>query len=103
MGRRLRAALIFIPPRTWRDATGGVDGGSAPDVGHRNWKVVRQFVSKPALAWSTCELSARLGFVLKRPKKRLVKAQKREAFVAEYGRTRRGYGSEDLRRFPGRN
>ena len=55
-GRRLRrgrapvftragsAALIFeqtrgFPPRTWRDATGGVDGGSAGvarDVGHRN-------------------------------------------------------------------
>ena len=38
------AALIFeqtggSPPRTWRDATGGVDGGSAGvarDVGHRN-------------------------------------------------------------------
>ena len=39
------AALIFeqtggsAPPRTWRDATGGVDGGSAGvarDVGHRN-------------------------------------------------------------------
>ena len=39
------AALIFeqtggsVPPRTWRDATGGVDGGSAGvarDVGHRN-------------------------------------------------------------------
>ena len=56
LGRRLRrgrapvftragsAALIFeqtggSPPRTWRDATGGVDGGSAGvarDVGHRN-------------------------------------------------------------------
>ena len=51
---------------------------------------MRQFVSKRfgiGLSRSTClNYPHRLGFVLKRPKKRLVKAdeQKREAFVAEY-------------------
>ncbi len=51
---------------------------------------MRQFVSKRfgiGLSRSTClNYLHRLGFVLKRPKKRLVKAdeQKREAFVAEY-------------------
>ena len=51
---------------------------------------MRQFVSKRfgiGLSRSAClNYLHRLGFVLKRPKKRLVKAdeQKREAFVAEY-------------------
>ena len=51
---------------------------------------MRQFVSKRfgiGLSRSAClNYPHRLGFVLKRPKKRLVKAdeQKREAFVAEY-------------------
>ena len=55
-----------------------------------NWKVVRQFVSERfgiSLSRSSClNYPHRLGFVLKRPKKRLVKADeaKREAFVAEY-------------------
>ncbi len=54
------------------------------------WKVVRQFVSERfgiCLCRSGClNYLHRLGFVLKRPKKRLVKAdeQKRESFVAEY-------------------
>ena len=60
------------------------------EMANWNWKVVRQFVSKRfgiGLSRSTClNYLHRLGFVLKRPKKRLVKAdeQKREAFVAEY-------------------
>ena len=55
-----------------------------------NWKVVRQFLSERfsiSLSRSTClNYLHRLGFVLKRPKKRLLKAdaEKREAFVAEY-------------------
>ena len=55
-----------------------------------NWKVVRQFVSQRfgvSLSRSSClNYLHRLGFVLKRPKKRLVKAdeKKRESFVAEY-------------------
>ena len=63
---------------------------SGIEMANWNWKVVRQFVSKRfgiGLSRSAClNYLHRLGFVLKRPKKRLVKAdeQKREAFVAEY-------------------
>ena len=55
-----------------------------------NWKVVRQYISDHfgiSLSRSSClNCLHRLGFVLKRPKKRLLKADedKREAFVAEY-------------------
>ncbi len=64
------------------------------DLADWNWKVVRRFVQERfgvALARSTClHYLHRLGFVLKRPKKRLLKADeaKREAFVAEYARLR---------------
>ena len=60
------------------------------EMANWNWKVVRQFVSKRfgiGLSRSAClNYPHRLGFVLKRPKKRLVKAdeQKREAFAAAY-------------------
>ena len=63
---------------------------SGIEMANWNWKVVRQFVSKRfgiGLSRSTClNYLHRLGFVLKRPKKRLVKADeaKRESFVAEY-------------------
>ena len=55
-----------------------------------NWKGVRQFVQERfgvALSSRTClDYLHRLGFVLKRPKKRLLKAdaEKRAAFVAAY-------------------
>jgi hypothetical protein len=55
-----------------------------------NWKGVRQFVQNRfgvALSSRTClNYLHRLGFVLKRPKKRLLKAnaEKRAAFVAAY-------------------
>jgi len=55
-----------------------------------NWKVVRQFVQDRfgrALSRSSCNnYLHRLGFVVKRPKKRLLKAdaEKGEAFVAAY-------------------
>ena len=55
-----------------------------------NWKVVHQFVSERfsiSLSRSGClNYLHRLGFVLQRPKKRLVKAdeRKRECFAAEY-------------------
>jgi transposase len=55
-----------------------------------NWKVVRQFVQerfgRVLSRSSCCNYLHRLGFVLKRPKKRLLKAnaEKREAFVATY-------------------
>jgi transposase len=60
------------------------------DLANWNWKVVRAFIERrfqEALARSTClKYLHRLGFVLKRPKKRLLKADmaKREAFVARY-------------------
>jgi len=58
------------------------------------WKVVRQFVKERFGRWlssrSCLNYLHRLGFVLKRPKKRLLKAnaKKREAFVAAYVRLR---------------
>ena len=65
---------------------------SQADIGvsNWNWKAVRQFVRDRfglALSRSSClNYLHRLGFVLKRPKKRLVKADpvRREAFVGEY-------------------
>ena len=60
------------------------------ELANWNWKVVHQFVSERlgiSLSRSSClNYLHRLGFVLKRPKKRLVKADEgeREAFVAEY-------------------
>ena len=54
------------------------------------WRVVREFVLKRfgiELSRSSClNYLHRLGFVLRRPKKRLLKADeaKREAFVAQY-------------------
>jgi transposase len=60
------------------------------DVADWNWKVVRQFVEARCgirLSRSSClRYLHRLGFVYKRPKKRLLKADeaKRAAFVEEY-------------------
>ena len=59
-----------------------------------NWKIVRQLVSERfgiRLSRNSClNYLHRLGFVLKRPKKRLLKADegKREAFVSEYAALR---------------
>lgn len=58
------------------------------DLANWNWKVVRQFVSErfgKLLSSRSClNYLHRLGFVVKRPKKRLLKANrdKRETFVA---------------------
>ena len=74
----LKAAVQELP------STSGIG------LANGNWKGVRQFVSEQfsiRLSRSSClNYLHRLGFVLKRPKKRLVKANdaKREAFVAEY-------------------
>ena len=63
---------------------------SGTELANWNWRVVRQFVSERYgidLSRSSClNYLHRLGFVLRRPKKRLLKADaaKREAFVAEY-------------------
>jgi Winged helix-turn helix len=60
------------------------------DLGDWNWKVVRQFVGERfglALGRSSClNYLHRLGFVLKRPKKRLLQAspERRAVFVREY-------------------
>lgn len=60
------------------------------DLANWNWKVVRQFIDEQfhaTLCRSSClNYLHRLGFVLKRPKKRLLKADedKREAFLTDY-------------------
>lgn len=60
------------------------------DMANWNWKGVRLFIQQRfshRLSRSSClNYLHRLGFVLKRPKKRLVKAnaEKRDAFVADY-------------------
>ena len=68
------------------------------ELSNWNWRVVRRFVQERfglALSRSSClnypvsstgQALHRLGFVLKRPKKRLLKADpaRREAFVGEY-------------------
>ena len=60
------------------------------ELANWNWKVVCQYVSERfgiSLSRSSClNYLHRLGFVLKRPKKRLVKADdaKRGSFVADY-------------------
>ena len=64
------------------------------DMANGNWKGVRLFAQRRLghlLSRSSClNYLHRLGFVLKRPKKRLVKAsaEKRDAFVADYGALR---------------
>ena len=74
----LKAAVQELPSRA------GIN------LSNWNWKVVRRFVEERfglALSRSSClNYLHRLGFVLKRPKKRLVKADpvRREAFVSEY-------------------
>ena len=65
-------------------------GKAGIEMANWNWKVVRQYVSEqfginPSRS-SCLNYLHRLGFVLKRPKKRLVKVDeaKRETYVAEY-------------------
>ncbi len=64
------------------------------EVANWNWKAVRRFVSEwfgVILSRSSClNYLHRMGFVIKRPKKRLVKADeaRREAFVPEYAALR---------------
>jgi transposase len=72
-------AAVQAPPRT-----------EGIDLANWNWKVVREFVRRRCgliLSRGSClNYLHRLGFVLKRPKKRLLKADavRREAFVREY-------------------
>ncbi len=73
------------------------------DLANWNWKVVREFIQQRfglMLTRSTClNYLHRLGFVLKRPKKRLLKAKAadREAFVASYAILRiEAQGGKDI-------
>lgn len=72
-------AAVLVPPRE-----AGIDRANW------NWKVVREFVHQRfslTLSRSSCRnYLRRLGFVLKRPKKRLLKADplRREEFVRAY-------------------
>ena len=106
MGRRLRRgradsldirAVRGFPPALGkaqqgelRAAVQGLPAKSGIELANWNWKVVCQYVSERfgiSLSRSTClNYLHRLGFVLMRPKKRLVKADdaKRESFVADY-------------------
>ena len=94
-------ALVFEQTggssRVGRRATKGVEaavpGLPSPagiNLSNWNWKALRQLVRDRfglTLSRSSClNYLHRLGFVLKRPRKRLVKADpvRREAFVAEY-------------------
>jgi transposase len=66
------------------------------DLADWNWKVVREFIRRRRgliLSRSSClNYLHRLGFVLRRPKKRLLKADaaRRDAFVHEYALLRAG-------------
>ena len=68
----------------------GLPGETGIELANWNWRAVRHFVLERfgiGLSRSTClNYLQRLGFALKCPKKRLLKADeaKREAFVAEY-------------------
>ena len=63
-------------------------GEAGVELSNWNWKVVRQFLKQSfdlGLSRSSClNYLHRLGFVLKRPKKRLLKAkdEERKAFIA---------------------
>jgi transposase len=80
----LKAAVQVPPPEA------GID------LADWNWKVVREFIRRRCgliLSRSSClNYLHRLGFVLKRPKKRLLKADaaRRDAFVREYALLRAG-------------
>ena len=98
MGRRLdfRAVWGFLPTlgeaqqAALKGAVQELPGASGIGMANWNWRVVHRFVSERfgiSLSRSSClNYLHRLGFVLKRPKKWLVKANeaKRETFVAEY-------------------
>ena len=86
---------VVVPPRVGRGATSRVEGGGAAITvagGYQTVQLepVRRYVADRfglALSRSSClNYLHRLGFVLKRPKKRLLKADpaRREAFVGEY-------------------
>ncbi len=88
--REVPPALSGDQQAELKAAVPGSPSQAGIDLSNWNWKAVRQFVSDHfglSLSRSSClNYLHRLGFVLKRPKKRLVKADpvRREAFVVEY-------------------
>ena len=79
-------------------------GEAGVELSNWNWKVVRQFLKQSfdlGLSRSSClNYLHRLGFVLKRPKKRLLKAkdEERKAFIIQYSQIR-----EEAERIGGQN
>src|SRR5215203_2458255 len=88
--RRLPPALDAEQQAQVKAAVQGAPRDVGIDLADWNWKVVRQFIRdryRVTLGRSSClSYLHRLGFVLKRPKKRLLKAdpERRETFVREY-------------------
>src|SRR3954453_9744446 len=88
--RRFPPALDERQQAEVKEAVQAAPREAGIDLGDWNWKVVRQFVDEHfglALGRSSClNYLHRLGFVLKQPKKRLLKAdpERRAAFVREY-------------------
>jgi hypothetical protein len=92
--------VVFPPvldPARQAEFKAAVQAAPAADkigLANWNWKIVRQFVKEHfgrVLGHSSCSnYLHRLCFVVKRPKKRLLKAkpEKRSAFVAEYAALR---------------
>ena len=96
---RERWYALLLPAQGWDGFGGGRGPGTGPShrrpMGRRlrrgrsrrlDFRAVRGFPPPSARRSSCLNYLHRLGFVLKRPKKRLVKADeaKRETFVAEY-------------------
>ena len=92
---------LGVPPVLSRDeqnrlksAVQTPPGEAGIELSNWNWKVVRQFLRESfdlGLSRSSClDYLHRLGFVLKRPKKRLPKAkgEARKAFVLQYSQIR---------------
>jgi transposase len=87
-------AAIQAPPRE-----------AGIDLADWNWKVVREFIRRRCgliLSRASClNYLHRLGFVLKRPKKRLLKADaaRRDVFVREYALRRAGAAASGAKIF----
>jgi transposase len=77
-----------------RTAVQAAPGAAGIELANWNWRVVHRFIEQRfgrSLCRSSClNYLHRLGFVLKRPRKRLLKAnaERREAFVAQYAALR---------------
>src|SRR6185312_10037471 len=88
--RRLPPALNAAQQAALKEAVQHPPGEVGIDLADWHWKVVRRFVQERCgitLARSSClNYLHRLGFVVKRPIKQLLKADeaKRTAFVAAY-------------------